>query len=280
MKPFLGIDLTANKKNEQRNGIGFLSAKPSLALSQALEQSYKNVDATVEQAKLPKIFRSIQFICGITAALLASGMLKADVSLTEGYQNAPGIYWAFGVCLLIWIVLKVLSIQKEKNVLSEDENTQVFSHWESTTEAVYAELSVPADAKEVDILSFYYKEKNGTIKVCEKGLQVAQYFNPVFKIFSDTESLCLANLDGKYAFPRSSIMGIRTVKKHIRIAGWNKEVQYNKGMYKQYKLTIDNYGCIHCKSYHILELNLNGEIWGIYFPSYELPVIEERIKQQ
>ena len=163
-------------------------------------------------------------------------------------------------------------------VLSADENAQVFSHWENTTDAVFAELSVPTDAKEVDVLSFFYKMNDGNIKVCEKGMQVTQYFNPIFKIFSDSEYLYLANLEGKYAFPLSSVMGIRTVKKHIRIAGWNKDIPYNKGIYKQYKLTIDNYGCIHCKSYHILELNHNGEIWGIYFPSYELPVIEEITK--
>lgn len=278
MKPFLGIDLTVNKKNEQLNGIEFLSAKPSLALSQALEQSYKNVDVTVAQSKLPKIIRIVKYVCGITAAIFFSGMLKADVSLAEGYQNAPWIYWTFGICLVVWLVLKLLSLQKEKSVLGSDENAQVFSHWENTTDAVYAELSVPADAKEVDVLSFFYKMKDGNIKVCEKGMQVTQYFNPIFKIFADSEYLYLANLDGKYAFPLSSIIGIRTVKKHVRIAGWNKEVLYNKGIYKQYKLTIDNYGCIHCKSYHILELNHNGENWGIYFPSYELPVIEEITK--
>lgn len=278
MKPFLGIDLTTNKKNEQLNGTGFLSAKPSMALSQALEQSQNTVTATVEQAKLPKLFRIIQFVCGITAALLLVSILKADVSLAEGYQNAPWIFWTSGICLIIWLVLKLLSIHKEKAVLSADENTQVFSHWEHTADAVYAELSVPADAKEVDILSFFYKEKDGSIKVCEKGMQVAPYFNPTFKIFTDAEYLYLANLEGKYAFPLSSITGIHTVKKHIRIAGWNKETPYNKGIYKQYKLTTDNYGCIHCKSYHILGLNQNGEIWGVYFPNYELPVFEEAIK--
>lgn len=278
MKPFLGIDLTTNKKNDQLNGNVFLAAKSSLALSQALEQSHKNVDETVAQAKLPKFFRIVQFLCGITAALLFSGILKADVSLAQGYHNAPWIYWTFGICLIIWLVLKLLSLQKEKLVLSADENAQVFSHWENTTDAVFAEFSIPTDAKEVDVLSFFYKLKDGNIKVCEKGMQVTQYFNPIFKIFSDSEYLYLANLEGKYAFPLSSVMGIRTIKKHIRIAGWNKEVPYNKGIYKQYKLTIDNYGCIHCKSYHILELNHNGEIWGIYFPSYELPVIEEITK--
>lgn len=278
MKPFLGIDLTTNKKNDEPNGREFLVAKPSLALSQTLEQSHKHADETLAQSKLPKFFRIMQFFCGITAALIFSGILRADVSLSEGYQNAPGLFWTFGICLVIWLVLKLLSLQKEKSVMGADENAQVFSRLENTANAVFAELAVPPDAKEVDVLSFFYKMKDGEVKVCEKGVQITQYFNPVYKLFFDSEYLYLANLEGKYAFPLSTIVGIRPVKKHIRIAGWNKEVPFNKGIYKQYKLTSDNYGCIHCKSYGILELNHNGQIWGIYFPNYELPMIQEVTK--
>ena len=36
--------------------------------------------------------------------------------------------------------------------------------------AVYTELSVPDDAKDIDILSFFYKIKDGKIKVQEKGM--------------------------------------------------------------------------------------------------------------
>jgi len=144
--------------------------------------------------------------------------------------------------------------------------------------AVYSELAVPDDAKDIDILSFFYKIKDGEIKVQEKGMQVFQYFNPEFKIFSDENNLYLANLEGKYAFPLSSIVKIHSVKKHIRIAGWNKDEKYNKGIYEQFKLTTDNYGCIHCKQYYILEINHQGESCGIYFPGYELPTLEECTK--
>ena len=45
------------------------------------------------------------------------------------------------------------------------------------------------------------------------------------KIFSDENYLYIANLEGKYAFPLSSLVSIHTVKKRIRIAGWNKEAE-------------------------------------------------------
>lgn len=278
MKPFLGIDLTLNKKNEQFNGVEFLVQKPSSALSKSLEASTDKAEKTIENSKLPLPLRIVQFICGIAALLIASGILKADVSLTEGYHNAPGLFWAAGVCAALWLILWLCSRQKAKTILDTDESTQTFSHLDGVANAVYAELAVPDDAKDIDVLSFFYKIKDGEIKVQEKGMQVFQYLNPVFKIFSDEGNLYLANLEGKYAFPLSSIVKMHTVKKHIRIAGWNKDEEFNKGIYKQYKLTTDNYGCIHCKQYYILEINHQGDSYGIYIPCYELPVLEECTK--
>lgn len=278
MKPFLGINLTLNKKNEQFNGDEFLVQKPSVALSESLEVSTDKAEKTIEKSKLPLPLRIIQFICGIAALLIASGILKADVSLAEGYHNAPGLFWAAGICAVLWLILWLCGNHKAKNILETDESTQTFSHLDVIANAVYTELAVPDDAKEIDILSFFYKIKDGKIKVQEKGMQVFQYFNPEFKIFTDEENLYLANLEGKYAFPLSSIAKIHTVKKHIRIARWNKDEKYNKGIYKQFKLTTDNYGCIHCKQYYILEITHQGDSYGIYIPCYELATLEECIK--
>lgn len=278
MKPFLGIDLTTNKKNEQINGTKFLVQTPSAALAKTLEISSEKAEKTLEHSKLPKVFRIVQFVCSISALLIACGILRSDVSLSEGYHNAPWLFWTAGICTVFWLVLWIWSKYKAKAVLETDESAQTFSHLEGTANAIYKELSVPGDAKDIDILLFFYKIKDGKIKVQEKGLQIAQYFNPQFKIFTDDENLYLANLEGKYAFPLSSIVKIHTVRKHIRIASWNKEEKYNKGIYKQYKLTTDDYGCIHCKQYYILEINHQGDSYGIYIPCYELPVLEECTK--
>ena len=272
MKPFLGIDVTQNKKNEQPNGIEFCVAVPAQALSQALERSMEKATVTEEKAKLPLALRIVQYVCGIAGFLAAAGILKADVSLTEGYQNAPWLFWGTGVCLAIWSILWLWAKQRSKTILSSEESTQTLSNLEGVANAIYGELEVPADAPEVDVLTFFYKEKNGQIKVQEKG--VVQYFNPVYRIFADSENLYIVNCDGKNAFPLASLKGIRTVKKRARIMSWNKDVAYNEGAYAPFKLTVDQYGCIHCKCYHILELEHGGTAWGIYFPSYELPVLE------
>lgn len=277
MKPFLGIDLTLDKKNEQPNGEAFLVASPSAAMAQSFENSMDKAEQTVESAKLPLVLRIIQTICFCVGMIFALGLVRAlgEVTIVEAYRNAPWVVWITGVCLSIWGILKIISKIKEKSVMGTEESTRAISHLEGVSNAVYAELAVPDTAKAVDILFFYYKNRDGQIKVLEKGLQITQYFNPEFRIFKDEENLYLANLEGKYAFPLSALKTIHTVKKHIRILSWNKDEQLNKGIYKQYKLTTDNYGCVHAKCYHILEVDHSGESFGIYFPCYELPIFAE-----
>lgn len=276
MKPFLGIDLTENKKNEHPNGDCFLIARPSAATAQAFENSTEKAEAAVRKSKLPLPLRIVQWVCGAVGGLIALGILKAlgNVSITQAYHNAAGLFWVGGGCLLVWAVLKLIGTRKEKAVLGTDESAHAISSLERVCSAVYADLSVPANAREVDLLSFFYKRKDDEIKVCEKGMQIASYLNPVYRVYADSENLYIANLEGKYAFPLSDIRAIHTVKKHIRIAGWNKDESFSKGFFKQFKLTTDNYGCIHCKYYHILEVERGGESWGIWFPCYELPVFE------
>lgn len=280
MKPFLGIDITTDKKNEKVNGDEFLSAVPSSPMTQSFEQSSDNAEETINRSQLPLPLRIIQFITGLTAGLFAISLLKSlagadGVSITDAYKNGASLFWIAGICLLVWGVLKLSSMRKEKEVLDSDEADHVFSNFNNVCNSIYSELSVPPDAKEVDILSFFYKMKDGRIKVCEKAMQMAPYLNLIFRVYRDSDNLYIANLEGKYAFPLSSLISIHTVKKHIRLISWNKNVPFNNDNYKQYKITSDNYGCIHCKYYHILEIDQGGESLGIYIPNYELPIFEE-----
>ncbi len=280
MKPFLGIDLTTDKNNEKFNGEEFLVAVPSSALTQAYERSSERAEETIKQANLPLPLRIVQGICGVLGLLIATVTIRAVIgddglTLSQAYDNAAWMFLLGGMCLSAWVILKFVSNKKAKTVLGTDESTSTFANLDGVCDAIYSELSVPSNALEVDVLSFYYKMKDGNIKVREKGMQIAPYINPVFKIFTDSENLYIANLEGKYAFPLTSLRSINTIKKNIRIIGWNKEESYNKGIYKQYKMTNDDYGCICCKRYYVLEVDCGDDLMGIYIPCYELPIFEE-----
>ena len=49
MKPFLGIDITTNKKNEESHGKEFLTATPSAALSTFLETNSENAEKAIKK---------------------------------------------------------------------------------------------------------------------------------------------------------------------------------------------------------------------------------------
>lgn len=276
MKPLFAIDLTTNKKNQQSNGKEFLVQTPSAAIAQSLARSSKQVGDTIEKSKLPLPLRIIEGVCGLLGFTFLFGLMRGltETPFEQAYKNAPWALWLCGTFLAIFGILKFISKQKSKSVLETDESAHAMTSLESVCDAVYTELSVPANARDTDILSFFYKIKNGNIKISERGLQMAQFFNPVYKVYADAENLYLVDLSGKYAIPRASMVAIRMVKKRISIAGWNKVERYNKGIYKQFKLTVNNYGNIFCKCYHILEFHCHSQAYGLYIPCYELPVFE------
>ncbi len=276
MKPFLGIDLTENRKNDQPNGTELIAATPSPAMQQALETSMGKADDAEARAKLPLPILIVQYACGILGVIIFGSLLRgiSEVSFAQAYKNAGWLFWLCGGCLALWALLKFWSTRKETKVLGSEESTHVLSNLENISNSIYTELGVPTDASEVDILSFFYKNKDGQIKICEKGIQLAKFMNPAFKIYKDADNLYLTNLTGKHAFPLSSLKAIRKINKNGNVITWNKVAATTEGRFKQYKLTVDNYGRIHFKNYYILELTHNGEEWGIYIPCYELPALE------
>lgn len=277
MKPLLGIDITQNKKNDRFDGDAFIVARPSAGLADTLD---KTSDAVIEKArksKLPMGFLAVRWICGLFALIVAMATVRSladGVGLAQAYRNAGWVFWVGGGCLIVWLILTIVGHRRRKAVLGSDETERIVSELDRTSEEIFAELDVPSYAPVVDILSFTYKIKDGRPKVARRGTELTPYNNFEYKIFGDHDYLYLASLEEKYAFRRSSLRAIHTVKKKITLPNWNKEKRHDDEIYKPFKLVEDNMGMIYVNPYHILELEENGELWGIYFPSYELPGFE------
>lgn len=76
MKPFLGTDISEDKKSEKINGSEFLAVKPSEALQGAFDSAVDSACRTQESAKLPKPLRVIKWICGAAAAIIVVAVAK------------------------------------------------------------------------------------------------------------------------------------------------------------------------------------------------------------
>ncbi len=280
MKPFLGIDMTRNKKSEAYNGEEFMVATPSYTLSRALDESTQSVEELLEQAKLPLPLRILDIICAIIAGLVFVLELRLflnmeeEISLRQAYENAPWLFIIGTICQVVFILLTVVNHFRSKKILNSRESQETEEDFTQTATAVFDELSVPENACDLDVLSFRYHMKNGQPVMKERLLETAPYTSLVYRAFVKQDTLYLADLQSKYAFPLSQLRAIHTVEKKIITDGWNKEEKLTHEKYKAYKLREDDYGNLYVRSYHILELEREGETWGIYFPNYELSTVE------
>ena len=73
MKPFLGIDITTNRKNERLNGNEFLILKPSEILSQTLA---KTTGKKMLLSKSPKCL----YFCALLNPYVSFSLLSASAA--------------------------------------------------------------------------------------------------------------------------------------------------------------------------------------------------------
>lgn len=274
MRIFGCVDLTANKKNTTHSGEEFVVATPSPALADALNQSTENLMALEKKAALPAPIAILQVLCFFIGACCFIGLLRADVPVQVAYQNAPWVFWAGGICLILWGILLAIGKVKKKKVMDSDEGQQTAEHFDGVTNSIWNEYGVPNYALDVDVLSFCFKQKDGQVKPVTKASATTAYNAWTYRAYRDQDNLYLVDLNGKYAIPFVSLRRIRTVQKRIAISGWNKEVPTDDPRFKPYKIATDRYGRVSFKPYHILEIEQYGEQWELWFPGYELPALQ------
>lgn len=279
LKPFAGTDLTHDRKNDVCNGEEFLVARSSKPLSDALEKSIKNAVETIDGSALSTAISIIHGLCAVFSLIIVSAVLRSvlsnRVSLTQAYENAPFLFWVGGVCIVVWAILSAVGYKKEKSVEESGEYDYVLSGINSNAENIIAELNVPPDALDVDIFELTYKIKKGVVKPKTKRFETTAWSNIEYKAFADSQNLYLVSALGKYCFSRASLRGIHSVKETVVLPYWNKNEETGDKKYKKYKLRVYANGRIYMKRYYILEIERSGEVWGIYFPNYELPAFEE-----
>lgn len=276
MKPLFAINLTDDKKNEVVNGSEFVTKTASIQNTDSLEENQEELKQSIKKSQLPLWLQIVTYICGIYALIVAASIIKnLDIGFAQMFKNAPALIITAPICGLIWLIFFVYSKIKSKKVLAEENVEQQIADIDKDIDAIYAELGVPDDAINVDILMFRYKIKDGEIKPYG-GMQNVPYLNFEIKAYTDGKCLHFADTENIYSFDLSELRGISTVNKRISTMNWNKEEHPRKGEFKQYKITVSDESVpyILYKPFHILEGEHNGEKYGIYFPCYELPAFE------
>ena len=275
MKPIFCIDITKNKNNQTLNGDELVTAKVSRLQAEQLEKAVDRVIDQEKKTKMPGWLNVVRLVLMgafiFCFSLFASGLMGGE-TFAKVYAETAVFLWTGVGSLVLWLTIAFLSGKKEKEVLTSDETQRVVATAEQLLENVYDELHVPRNAASMDILVFRYVLKNG--QVVPKATGIVTFMSCVCKVFTENGMLCIADADQRYEIPLGAVRRIVTVNKDASIPTWNKDVPTNKPPYKQYKLRLDDYGFIHFKPYYILELEHEGQAWSVYFPSYELPLVE------
>lgn len=273
MKPIFAFDITEDKENGKNCSELFLVKKTNENLEKYLDENVEDLESTVSASKLPTPLVLIEYICGLFGLIVVSSMLTSEVGIRQAIRNAP-ILCVLGVCsLIIGAALLVASVIKSKRVLKEENAEGKIEKCDRVTKEIFAELEVPADAVDTDVLLFSYKLKDDEIKPVAPGLSPSPYLNHRMMAYVEDDILCLADVGGVYCFPIEKIRALKTVKKRVIIPEWHKEEKHNKGVYKEFKIATNQYGYT-VKGYHVLEMERDGETYGLYFPAYERHTLE------
>ncbi len=276
MKPFLGTDITTNAKNEQRNGDEFLVAVAPPSMVEAYERATEERIEIVRPQwgkKAIMVLFALAFLTTMGMALVSNRATQAGLVIIE-----QPLFIALMVLLALeiaaYLVLPHIFVRAGRAAENTDEAVSAANRLAQATAAIEQELAIPRDAGTMDVLAMNYKVKNGEVKYAEKTMQLYSHINMAFYVFTDSDTLCLANMECKYAIPRASLQGIRTVKQQVRLSQWNKDVPFNQGEYKAYRMNADQFGAIHAKPYYALMFTHEGEEWELYVPCYERATLE------
>ena len=140
------------------------------------------------------------------------------------------------------------------------------------------ELGAPGDAREIDLICYRYRMKNGGETVRAAGGMIP-YINIPGYVFLEGEMLSLTDCTTKFSLPLERIAGIRTVKRRLMVPAWNKETPYNKGIYKKYRMTVNSMGLLFFKPYYVLSLADSGETYEWFLAPYDLDAVLDELSK-
>ena len=285
MKPIFGTDLT--KRGSKKNNCDlFLARTVDEALSEEYDQvcelvineSEQRSDATYEKSRKRLRLKSGK----TTLALLAIAAVLALILFLVGGDAALGKHIRL-VAPLALIIYALFLVARHRLIKDNDEDEE--GEQDESIERLFddprikeaearmnASIGVPETAPTVDILFFDYKMAAGEIRRKDRS-----FTNLDMRIFVDADALCLSDTERRFDIPLADIRSLKTVKGDFSLSFWNKSVPCDAGEYRFYGIKKKHSFRYTFSTYHVLEVEREGERYGLYFPCYELPTLQELI---
>jgi hypothetical protein len=256
-----------NEENESSYGEAdrFVLRRVEADLSEKQDELNGELEAHQKNAELPPWLNIVRMVSLLLFLIVFSATVKAGFS--TAMKNAPLLVIAGAISGIAALVLWLIGRSKTKNVIESEDFSEDVAAAEEMRKESLAALAVPEDAVGTDVFMRTYKMKKGKEK---RASSFFEYLNNEWLLFREDDMLCFADCGGVIGISVLDITGIYKINKRVSFMCWNKEEEFNKGKYKQYKITCDNVGTMYIKTYYSMRFVYCAEEYEILFPAYEL----------
>jgi hypothetical protein len=250
------------------DGEVFITDRISEEAQQLLDESNELLDETQKKYSLPTWLSIIRFIAYIVSLIVVVGIISSlsKVSLSTAYNNAPFLFYAGIISVIISIVLFIISKKKDNDFVKSEENEVLNQQGNTIINNAKKAFNIPEDSKKIEILSYRYVEKNGEKKV--KSFGSFSHLNISMTAYIKDGFLCMADVATVWSFPLTSITDFIKVEKRINFPIWNKSEPFNSEKYKTYKIRTNQFGTFFA-FYYLLKINDTKGQFEIMIPIYD-----------
>jgi hypothetical protein len=175
----------------------------------------------------------------------------------------------------IWFYMDRLGRMKVKKMENDPELKAKNNALEIEIALMMHEMGVPTSAKPMDVLVFNYKTKDGVPQPVSPAMLPQIYMNFECKTFSKDDCICIADSENVYTFEKNDVKMLRQVNSRTTVYSWNKQENPTDSKYAAYGVSLNKMGMATTSSYYIVEIEKDGETFGLYVPSYEAEALRE-----
>ncbi len=277
MKPFLVVDRTYDDNNRFPNGVDFNVLDVNKETYDEYMSLIKERDMLEKKFSTPKILSYFPVFCLMLS--VCTGMFIVPYFFNPAEINTNNAFRILIAFVLFisgvagYFITKKVITNKQNSFFESKEYKEAKEKWDKHFVKVRKELQISDNYIMADILFFHYKIADGQIQPVSKSKKKTPYENPAYLFYVEDSIFYVSSAFDKFAINLDSFTAIKKINEFIKLPQWNKPESINHKKYAPYRLTVvDNELLID--TYYILEFTHNEELWGLYFPCYELPVFE------
>ena len=278
MKPIFCTDITVDKRNTVINGTEFITKSISPEKRAEMDARADELQNLINQAKTPGWMVTLRSVAGFGSLIMAMNLFQ--VVMEKGFSAlfAADQIMGTSICLgavALWFYLDRVGKMRVKKMENNPELKAKNNALEIEIAMMMHEMGVPASAKPMDVLVFNYKVKDGKVEPVSPAMLPQIYMNFECKAFADGDSISIADSENVYSFKKSDVKMLRVVDEKSTVYSWNKQDEPTSSKYAAYGLSLNKMGMATTSSYYIVEIEKDGETFGLYVPSYEAEILRE-----